>query len=179
MDYSTPGLPVHHHHPEHVYWIVMPSNHLIPCCPLLLLPSIFPSIRVFSNESAVCIRWPKNYSFSFNISPSNEHPGLIAFRIDWLDLLAIQGSLKSLLQHHRSKASTLRCSVFFIIQLSHPYINTGKTIALTLQTFVDKVYSKYYSKEIRGSLVYTFPTSLTIRYLIKPLGILKIQSKSH
>ena len=117
---------------------VMPSNHLVLCHPLLLLPSIFPSIRVFSNESALCIRWPKYWSFSFNISPSNEHPGLISFRMDWLDLLAVQGTLKNLLQHHSSKASILRHSAFFIVQLSHPYMTTGKTIALTRQTFVDK-----------------------------------------
>ena len=110
---------------------VMPSSHLILCCPLLLLPSIFPSIRVFSNESALCIRWPKYWSFSFNISPSNEHPGLISFRMDWLDLLAVQGTLKSLLQHHTSKASIFGGSAFFIVQLSHPYMTTGKTIALT------------------------------------------------
>ena len=119
----------------------MPSNHLILCYSLLLLPSIFPSIRVFSNESAPCIRWPKYWSFSLNISPSSEHPGLISFRMDWLDLLAIQGTLKSLLQHHSSKASILRCSTFFIVQLSHPYLTTGKTIALTRQTFVSKVMS--------------------------------------
>ena len=117
----------------------MPSNHLILCRPLLLLPSIFPSIRVFSNESAFRIRWPKYWSFSFNISPSNEHPGLISFRMDWLDLLAVQETLKSLLQHHSSEASILRCSAFFTVQLSHPYMTTGKTIALTRQTFVDKV----------------------------------------
>ena len=117
---------------------VIPSNHLILCCPLLLLPSIFPSIRVFSNESALRIRWPKNWSFSFNISPSNEHPGLISFRKDWLDLLAVQGTLKSLLQHHSSKALILWRSAFFIVQLSHPYMTTGKTIALTRWTFVDK-----------------------------------------
>ena len=120
---------------------VMPSNHFILCCPLLLLPLIFPSIRVFSNESALRIRWPKYWSFSFNISPSNEHPGLISFKMDWLDLLAVQGTLKSLLQHHSSKASILWCSAFFIVQLSHPYIITGKTIALTSQTFVGKVMS--------------------------------------
>ena len=118
----------------------MPSNHLILCRPLLL-PSIFPSIRVLSNESALCIRWPKYWTFSFNISPSSEHPGLISFRMDWLDLLAVQGTLKSLLQHHSSKASILRCSAFFIIQLSHPYMTTGKTIALTRQTFVGKIMS--------------------------------------
>ena len=120
---------------------VMPSNHLILCRPLLLLPSIFPSIRVFSNHSALRIRWPKYWSFSFNIRPSNEHPGLISFKMDWLDLLAVQGTLKSLLQHHSSKASILQCSAFFIVQLSHPYMTTGKTIALTRRTFVGKVMS--------------------------------------
>src|SRR5574340_252312 len=113
---------------------VMPSNHLILCRPLLLLPSILPSIRVFSNESALHIRWPQYWSFSFNISPSNEHPGLISFRMDWLDLLAVQGTLKSLLQHHSSKASILLCSAFFIVQLSHPYVTTGKAKALTRRT---------------------------------------------
>ena len=120
---------------------VMPSNHLILCCPLLLLPSIFPSIRVFSNESVLHIRWPKYWACSFNISPFNEHPGLISFRMDWLDLLAVQGTLKTLLQHHSSKASVLRHSAFFLVQLSHPYITTGKTLALTRWTFVDKVMS--------------------------------------
>ena len=119
---------------------VMPSNHLILCHPLLL-PSIFPRIRVFSNESALRIRWPKYWSFSFNISPSNEHPGLISFRMDWLDLLAVQGTLKSLLQQHSSKAQILQPSAFFIVQFSHPYMTTGKTKALTRQTFVDKVTS--------------------------------------
>ena len=119
----------------------MPSNHLILCCPLLLLPSIFPSIRVFSNESALPIRWPKYWNFSFNISPSSEHPGLISFRMDWLDLLAVQGTLKSLLQYHSSKASILQFSAFFIVQLSHPYMTTRKTIALTRRTFVGKVMS--------------------------------------
>ena len=118
---------------------VMPSNHLILCWPLLLLPSIFPSIRVFSNESILHIRWPKYWSFSFNISPSSEYSGLISFRMDWLDLLAVQGTLKSLLQHHNSKASILWCSAFFTVQLSHPYLTTGKKIALTRWTFVDKV----------------------------------------
>ena len=120
---------------------VMPSNHLILCRPLLLLPSIFPSIRVFSNESVLCIRWPNYWSFRFNISPSNERLGLISFRMDWLDLFAVQGTLKSLLQHHSSKASILWCSAFFTVQLSHPYITTGKTIALTRWTFVGKVTS--------------------------------------
>ena len=117
---------------------VMPSNHLILGRPLLLLPSIIPSITVFSNESFLCIRWPKYWSFSFSISPSNEHPGLISFRMDWLDLLAVQGTLKSLLQHHSSKASIFQYSAFFMVQLSHPYMTTGKTIALTRWTFVGK-----------------------------------------
>ena len=120
---------------------VMPSSHLILCRPLLLLPSIFPSIRVFTNESALCIRWPKYWSFSFSISPSNEHSGLISFRMDRLDLLAVQGTLKSLLQHHSSKTSILRRSAFFIVQLSYPYMTTGKTIVLTRWTFVGKVMS--------------------------------------
>ena len=119
----------------------MPSNHLILCCPLFLTPSIFPRITVFSNELSLRIRWPKYWSFSFSISPSNEHPGLISFRMDWLDLLAVQGTLKSLLQHHSSKASILQRSAFFIVQLSHPYMTNGKTIALTSQTFVDKEMS--------------------------------------
>jgi len=118
--------------------LVMPSNHLILCCPLLLLPSIFPSIRVFSNESAVQTRWPKYWSFSFSFSPSNEYSGLISYKIDWFDLLAVQGILKSLLQHHSSKASILQHSVFFMVQLSHPYMTTGKTIALTRQTSLAK-----------------------------------------
>ena len=119
----------------------MPSNHLILCYPLLLLPAIFPNIRVFSNESVLPIRWPKYWSFSFNISPFNEYSGLISFRMDWLDLLAVQGTLKSLLQHHSSKASILRCSAFFIVQLSHPFMTTGKTIGLTRWTFAGNVMS--------------------------------------
>ena len=122
---------------------VMPSNHLILCRPLLLLPSIFPSIKVFSNESALRIRWPKYWSFSFNISLTNEHSGLISFKMDWLDLLPVQGTLKSFLQHHSSKASILQLSDFFIVQLSHPYMTTGKTTALTRQTFVGKVMSAF------------------------------------
>ena len=122
---------------------LMPSNHLILCHPLLLLHSIFPYIRVFSNESALGIRWPKYWGFSFNISPSNEHPGLISFRMDWLDLLAVQGTLESLLQHHSSKASFLQCSAFFIVQFSHPYMTPGKTIAVTRWTFVCKVMSLF------------------------------------
>ena len=127
----------------------MPSNHLILCHPLLLSPSVFPSIRVFSNESALHIRWPKYWSFSFNISPSREHSGLIYFRMDWLDLLAVQGTLKSLLQHNSSKASILWCSDFFIVQLSHPYMNTGKTVALTRWTFVGKVMSLLFNMLFR------------------------------
>ena len=119
----------------------MPSNYLILCCPLLLLPSVFPSIRVFSNESVLHIRWPEYWSFSFSINPSNEHPGLISFRMVWLDLPAVQGTLKTLLQHHSSKASILRCSASFIVQLSHLYVTTGKTISLTRWTFVGKVMS--------------------------------------
>ena len=119
--------------------LVMPSNHLILCHPLILLPSIFPSIRVFSNEPILYIRWPKDWSFSFSISPSNEHSALMSFRMDWLDLLVVQGTLKGLLQHHSSKASMLRCSAFFIVQLSHPYMTTGKTIALTGHSFVSNV----------------------------------------
>ena len=142
---------------------VMPFNHLILCHPLLHLPSIFPSIRVFSNKSALCIGWPKYWSFSFNISPSIEHPGLISFRIDWLDLFAVQGTLKSLLQHHSSKASILQHSAFFIVQLSHPYMTTGKTIALTRRTFVGKVMSLLFNMLSR--LFITF-LSRTKRLLI-------------
>ena len=123
--------------------LVMPSNHLILCHPFLLLPSIFPSIRVFSSESLLHIRWPKYWSFSFSISPFKEYSGLISFRMDWLDLLAVQGTLKSLLQHHNSKASILQCSAFFIVQLSHPYMTTGKAIALSRWTFVGKVMSVF------------------------------------
>ena len=152
---------------------VMPSNHLILCHPLLLLPSIFPSIWVFSNESALRIRWPKYWSFSFNISRSNEHPGLISFRMDWLDLLAVQGTLKSLLLHHSSKASILQCSAFFIVQLSHPYMTIGKTIALTRWTFVDKVMSLLFNMLSR--LVITFlPRSkrLLISLLHSPSAVI-------
>ena len=145
MSCSTPGLPVQHQLPEptqtHVHWHMMPSNHLILCRPLLLLPSIFPSTKVFSNESALHMRWPKNWSFSFSIIPSKEIPGLISFRMDWLDLLAVQGTRKSLLQYHSSKTSILRYSALFMVQLSHLYMTTGKTIVLTIQTFVSKVTS--------------------------------------
>ena len=152
---------------------VMPSNHLILCRPLLLLPSIFPTIRVFSNESALHIRWPKYWSFSLNISPSNEHPGLISFRTDWLDLLAVQGTLKSLLQHHSSKASVLQHSAFFTVQLSHPYMTTRKTIALTRRTFVGKVRSLLFNMLSR--LVITFlPRSkrLLISWLQSPSAVI-------
>ena len=152
---------------------VMPSNHLILCYPLLFLPSIFPSIRVFSNESALSIRWPKYWSFSFNISPSNEHSGLISFRMDWLDLLAVQGTLKSLIQHHSSKVSILLCSAFFKVQLSHPYMTTGKTIALTRQTFVGKVMSLLFNMLSR--LVITFLSRskhLLISWLQSPSAVI-------
>ena len=142
MDHSTPGLAVHHQFPSLLKLmsivLVMPSNHLILCHPLLL-PSVFPNIRVFSNESVLCVMWPRYWSFSFSISPSNEYSGLISFRMDWLELLVVQGTLKSLLQHHSSKASILWPSAFFIIQLSYSYVTTGKTIALTRWTFVSNV----------------------------------------
>ena len=150
----------------------MPSNHLILCHPLLLLPSIFPNIRVFSNESALRIRWPKYWSFSFDISPSNEHPGLISFRMDWLDLLAVQGSLKSLLQHHSSKTSILQRSAFFIVQLLHPYMTTGKTIPLISQAYLDKVMSLLL--HILSRLVITFlprSKSLVISWLQSPSAV--------
>ena len=154
---------------------VMPSNDFMLCCSLLLLPSICPSIRVFSNELALHIRWPKYWSinFSFSISPSNEYSGLISFRIDWLDLLAVQGTLRSLLQHHSSKASVLQHSAFFIVQLSHPYMITGKTIALTRQTFVDKVMSLLFNMLSR--LVITFPPRskhLLISWLQSPSAVI-------
>ena len=178
MDCSTPGLPVHHQLPEFTQKLmsmesVMPSNHLILCHPLLLLPSIFPSIRVFPNESTLRIRWPKYWSFSFNISPSNEHPGLISFRTDWMYLRAVQGTLKSLLRHHRSKASLLRCSAFFIVQLSRPYMTTGKTIDLTRWTFVGQVMSLIFN--MLSSLVITFlPRSkcLLISWLQSPSAVI-------
>ena len=145
MDCHTPVLPVHHYSQSLPKLMsiesVMPSNHLILCHPHVLLPSIFPSIRFFSNESVICIRWPKYWSFSFSISPSNDYPGLISFRMDWLDLLAVQGIPKSLLKHHSSNASILQCSAFFTVQLSHPYMTTRKTIALTTWTLVSKVMS--------------------------------------
>ena len=176
MDCSTPAFPVHHQLPElpqtHVHQVSDATNHLILCCPLLLLPSIFPSIRIFSNESALRMRWPKYWSFSFSISPSNEHSGLISFRMDWLDLLAVQRTLKSLLQHHSSKAPILQCSAFFIVQLSHPY-TTGKTITLTRQTFVGKVM--YLLFNMLSRLVITFlPRNrhLLISWLQSPSAVI-------
>ena len=148
---------------------VMPSSHLILCRPLLLLPRIPPSIRVFSNESALRMRWPQYWSFSFSISPSNEHPGLISFRMNWLDLLAVQGTLKSLLKHHSSKASILRCSAFFTVQLSYPYMTTGKTITLTRQTFVGKVMSLLFNMLSRLVLTFLLLYS-NVKFLIGCLG---------
>ena len=178
MNCSMPGLPVHHQLLSSLKLmsieLVMPSSHLILRHPLLLLPPIPPSIRVFSNESTLRMRWPKYWSFSFSIRPSNEHPGLISFRMDWLDLLAVQGSLKSLLQHHSSKASICLRSGFFIVQLSHPYMTIGKTIALTRRTFVDKVMSLLFNMLSR--LVITFlPRSnrLLISWLQSPALILE------
>ena len=177
MNCSTPGLPVHHQLPEftqiHVYWVSDAIQAFLLCCPLLHLPSIFPSIRVFSNESAFHIRWPKYWSFSFSISSSNEHPGLISFRMDWLDPLAVQGTLKSLLHHHSSKASILWCSAFFTVQLSHPYMTTGKTIALTRWTFVGKVMSLLFNMLSRLVITF-FPRSkrLLISWLQSPSAVI-------
>ena len=173
MDCSTPGLPVHHRLPELAQTHVMPSKYLSLCRPVLFLPLIFPSIRIFSNESVLCIKWPKYWSFSFRISPSNEYSGLIAFRMDWLDILAVQGTLKSLLQHHSSKSSILWHSAFFIVQLSHPYMTTGKIIALTSQTFVGKVMSLLSTMLFR--LVITFlprSKSLLISWLQSPSAVI-------
>ena len=172
---STPVLPVHHQLLEftqtHVHRVVMPSSHLI-LCPLLLLPPIPPSIRVFSNESTLRMRWPKYWSFSFSISPSNEHPGLISFRLDWLDLLAVQGTLKSLLQHHSSKAKILRRSAFFTVQLSHPYMTTGKTIALTRWTFVGKVVSLLFNMLFRLVRLFFQGSSVLISWLQSPSAVI-------
>ena len=177
MNQNMPSLPVHHQLPKITHLMstesVMPSNHLI-LYHLLVLSSIFPRIRVFSNESALRIRWPKYLNFSFNISPSNEHPGLISFRMDWLDLLVVQGTPKSLLQHHSSKASILRRSAFFIVQLSHPYMTTGKTIALTRWTFVGKVVMSLLFNML-STLVITFlPRSkrLLISWLQSPSAVI-------
>ena len=176
MNCSRPGLPVHHQLLEftqtHVHRVSDAIHHLILCRPLLLLPSIFPSIRVFSNESALRIRWPKYWSFRFNISSSNEHPRLISFRMDWFHLLAVQGTLKSLLQHHSLKASVLQCSAFFRVQLSHPYMTTGKTIALTRWNFVGKVMSLLF--DMLSRLVITFlPRSkcLLISWMQSPSAV--------
>ena len=174
MDGSTPGFPVHHQLLGLLKLMsiesVMSSNHLILCRPLLLPPSIFPSIRVFSKESVLCIRWPKYWSFSFSISPSKEYSGLISFRVDWLDLLAVQGTLKSFLQHHSSKASILHCSAFFMVQFSHPYMTSGKTIALMIWTFVSQLMSLPFNT--RSRLVIAFlPRS-------KQLLISRLQSPS-
>ena len=159
MNHNTPGLPVYRQLPKYTQLmpieLVMPSNHLILCHPLLLPPSIFPSIRIFSNDSVLRIRWPKYGSFSFRISPSSEYSELLSFRMDWLDLLAVQGTLKSLLQHHSSKASILQCSALLIVQLSHPYMTTGKTIALTRWILVGKVMSLLFN--MLSMLVITFP----------------------
>ena len=177
MNHSMPGLPVHHQLPESpkpmFIELVTPSNHLILCRPLLLLASIFPSSTVFSNESALRIKWPKYWSFSFSINPSNEYSGLISFRMDWLNLLADQGTLKSLLQHHSSKALILLCSAFFIVQLSHPFMTTGKTIAFTRRTFVGKVMSLLLNMLSR--LIITFlPRSkhLLISWLQSPSAVI-------
>ena len=152
---------------------VMPSNHLILCHPLLLLPSTFPSIRVFSKESLLCIRWPKCWSFSFSLSPSNEYSGLISFKMDWLDLLAVQGTLKSLLQHHSSKASILQCSAFFMVQLSHPYITTGKVIPFTRLTFVGKVMALLFNMLSRFVIaVLPRSKSLLISWLQSPSAVI-------
>ena len=174
MDSSMPGFPIHYQHPEftqtHAHWVSDATQPPHGLCLLLLLPSIFPSIRDLSNESALRIRWPKYRSFSFNISPSNEHPGLISFRMDWLDVLAVQRTLKSLLQHHSSKASILQCSAFLIVQLSHPYMTTGKIIALTRWTFLGRVMSLFFN--MLPKLVITFlPRS-------KHLSISWLQSSS-
>ena len=175
MNCSTPGLPVHHQLPEftqtHVYWVSDAIHHLILCHPLLLLPAIFPNIRVFSNESALHIRWPKYCSFSN--SPSNEYSELISFRIEWFDLLAVRGPPKSLLQHHSSKASILQCLAFFMVQFSHPYMTTGKTIVLTIQTFVDKVMSLLFNMLSRLVIAFLLRSKcLLISWLQSPSAVI-------
>ena len=177
MNHSTPGFPVHHQLLEFPKLMsidpVMPSSHLILCHPLLLLPPIPPSIRVFSNESTLPMRWPKYWSFSFSISPSKEHPGPLSFRMDWLDLLAVQGTLKSLLQHHSSKASILRHSAFFIVQISHPYMTTGNTIALTRWTFVGKLMSLLLNMLSRLAITFLPRSkSLLISWLQSPSAVI-------
>ena len=172
MNRSMPGLPVHHHLPEftqtHGHQVSDTCNHLILCHPILRLPLFFPNIRIFLNELAFHIKWPKYWSLSFSISPSNEHHELISFRMDWLDLLAVQGTWKSLLQYHSSKASVLWCSAFFTVQLSHPYMTTGKTIALTTQTFVGKVIS----------LLFNMLSRLVIAFLLKSKRVLILLQES-
>ena len=176
-DWSTPGFTVHHKHPSLLKLLsiesVIPSNHLILCHPLLRLPSIFPSIRVFSSEAVLHIRWPKYWSFSFNISLSNEYSKLISFRMDWVDLLAVQATLKSLLQHYSSKASILKRSTFFIVQLSYPHMTNGKTITLTRQSFVDKVISLLFNM-LSGLVVTFLPRSkcLLISWLQSPSSVI-------
>ena len=176
MNHSTPGLlsiTSSWYSPKSMsIELVVPSNYLILCHPFLLLPSIFPSIRIFSSESTLCIRWPKYWRFSFSISPSNEHPGMTSFRMDWLDLLAVQETLKSLLQHHSSKASIFWCSAFFIDKLSHPYMTTGKTIALTRQTIVGKVMSLLFNMLSRLVIIF-LPRSkcLLISWLQSPSAV--------
>ena len=171
------GFPVLHHLPELAQLmsmeLVMPSNHLILCCPLLFPPSIFPSIRVFSNELALHIRWPNYWSFSFSINPSNKYSGLISFKIDWFDLLAVQGTLKSHLQHHSSKVSVLQCSVFFMVQLSYPYMTTRKTIALTIRIFVGKVMSLLFNMLSRFIIAF-LPRSkhILISWLQSPSAVI-------
>ena len=175
MDWSTPGFPVYTTSPSLLKLksieLVRPSNHLILCRPLLQ-PSVLPSIRVFSNESVLCIRWPKYWSFSFSISPSSEYSGLISFRMDWLDLLTVQGTLKSLVQHQSLKASVLWCSAFFIVQLSHPYITTGKVIVFTRQAFVDKVMSLIFNMLSRLVITFLPRSELLISWLQSPSAVI-------
>ena len=170
MDCSTPGLPVHHQLPSLLKLVsiesVMASSHLIHCCPRVLSHSISPSIRVFSNESVPRIRWPEYWSFSFSIRPSNEHPGPISFRMDWLDHLAAQGTLKSLPQHHSSKALILQCSAFFMVQLSHPYMTTGKTITLTVQTFVSRVMSLLFTTLSRFIIAFLPKKKVSYNFMV-------------